>query len=175
MAEPALARAVIGIAVEVLWKSALIPTTRPWHASLKRSVYVSDEVRQLQQRDPTPLPLQLRRDTGRRGRTPILSDKLKAAGRRRVSSGHGFIVGKVRPTAFTDGLLAPIQIRPCDRTSTWGWKPVSRSPTVEKCRDALGLDGHRCRDGGQTESFGCDEQVDAGSVCEDPERPEHSG
>lgn len=36
----------LGMAIGLLWKSALIPTTRPWHASRNGRVYTSAEVRQ---------------------------------------------------------------------------------------------------------------------------------
>jgi len=36
----------LGMDIGLLWKSALIPTTRPWHASRNGQVYTSAEVRQ---------------------------------------------------------------------------------------------------------------------------------
>lgn len=45
MAEKDYAEEALGIAIGLLWTSALIPTTRPWHASRNGRVYTTEEVR----------------------------------------------------------------------------------------------------------------------------------
>lgn len=45
MAEADYATESLGLNIGLLWTSALIPTTRPWHASRNGKVYSSDEVR----------------------------------------------------------------------------------------------------------------------------------
>lgn len=45
VAESDAAESELGIRTRLLWTSALIPTTRPWHASRNGKVYTSDEVR----------------------------------------------------------------------------------------------------------------------------------
>lgn len=45
MAEADYATESLGLNLGLLWTSALIPTTRPWHASRNGKVYTSDEVR----------------------------------------------------------------------------------------------------------------------------------
>ncbi len=45
IAESEFAEQEMGIRTGLLWTSALIPTTRPWHASRNGKVYTPDEVR----------------------------------------------------------------------------------------------------------------------------------
>lgn len=45
MAESDDAAESLGMRIGLLWTSALVPTTRPWHASRNGKVYTSDEVR----------------------------------------------------------------------------------------------------------------------------------
>ena len=45
IAEADYAADELGLAIGLLWTSALIPTTRPWHASRNGKVYTSEEVR----------------------------------------------------------------------------------------------------------------------------------
>jgi uncharacterized protein with gpF-like domain len=45
IAESEAAEAELGVRTGLLWTSALIPTTRPWHASRNGKVYTRDEVR----------------------------------------------------------------------------------------------------------------------------------
>lgn len=46
MAEADRAQEELGLAIGLLWTSALIPTTRPWHASRNGKVYTSAQVRE---------------------------------------------------------------------------------------------------------------------------------
>lgn len=45
MAEADYATETLGLNIGLLWTSALIPTTRPWHASRNGKVYTSEQVR----------------------------------------------------------------------------------------------------------------------------------
>lgn len=79
--EADFAAAEFGIAIGLLWTSALKPTTRPHHASRHGRVYTTDQVREFYDRDGNRYNCYcaqtecLLDDDGR----PVLSDTLKAA------------------------------------------------------------------------------------------------
>lgn len=79
-AESDYARDELGVVTGLLWTSALLPTTRPWHASRNGRVYTSDEVRAFYEvrgnrfRCHCAQTECLLDDAGK----PILTDRLKA-------------------------------------------------------------------------------------------------
>lgn len=79
-AESEAAKEDFGLNVGLLWTSALIPTTRPWHASRSGKVYTSSEVREFYSQNGNRFRCHCSQTEcllDKSGK-PILTDKLKA-------------------------------------------------------------------------------------------------
>lgn len=145
----------LGMAIGLLWKSALIPTTRPWHASRNGRTYTSAEVRDFYSRDGNIYRCFLpgTRVAGRFS-AGIQSYYKGPAVRLVTAAGHELAVTANHPVLTARGMVPAAELREGDRLVTnrgqieWRAARVGQlhgelvPPTIEQVFRALVQTGH---------------------------------